>query len=84
MRGQERRYLIMKTRSKSIRIVPIAAVLGASSLLLAQDNSNAAGGKGAQVTALYRLQASFHRASTVRDPVSGEVNLQDRSGHSHE
>lgn len=50
----------------------LAAVLGASGLLLAQDNSNAAGGKGAQVAALYRLQASFHRASTVRDPVTGD------------
>ncbi len=62
----------MKIQSKTIRIVAIAAVLGASSLLLAQDNSNAAGGKGAQVAALYRLQASFHRASTVRDAVNGD------------
>ncbi|HZQ52599.1 MAG TPA: hypothetical protein VFB14_10390 [Bryobacteraceae bacterium] len=48
------------------------AALTGTSFLFAQDNSNATGGKGAQVAALYRLQAAFHRAATVRDPVNGD------------
>ena len=49
------------------------AALAGTSFLFAQDNSNAsASGKGAQVAALYRLQAAFHRAATVRDPVNGD------------
>lgn len=58
--------------------VALALVLGGTGFLLAQDNSRASapgsvtGGKGAQVAALYRLQAAFHRATTVRDPVNGD------------
>lgn len=58
--------------------VVLAVVLGAPGSLLAQNNSDANAAdsmtrnEGAQVAALYQLQAAFHRASTVRDPVNGD------------
>lgn len=58
--------------------VTLTALLGGSGFLFAQDDSDAnspdraMGSKGAQVAALYELQAAFHRASTVRDPVNGD------------
>ncbi len=73
-----------KSRSCATRMRLFAAALaltwtfGGTSLLLAQDDSDAnapdraMGSKGAQVAALYELQAAFHRASTVRDPVNGD------------
>jgi hypothetical protein len=57
--------------------VALAVLLG-TGLLSAQNNSDASapgratGDKGAQVAAVYELQAGFHRASTVRDPVNGD------------
>lgn len=72
----------MKSLSSGMRFfaagIAFATVLAGSSVLLAQDDSDASapdratGGKGAQAAALYELQAAFHRASTVRDPVNGD------------
>jgi hypothetical protein len=50
--------------------VALTVVLGGTGVLLAQEDSDA--GSPAQVARLYQLQAAFHRASTVRDPVSGD------------
>jgi hypothetical protein len=58
--------------------VALSVLLGGTGFLFAQDNSDAGerdrvtGDKGAQVAALYRLQAAFHRASTVRDSLNGD------------
>jgi hypothetical protein len=58
--------------------VALSMVLGGTGSLLAQDNfesrapDRVTGEKGEQVAALYRLQAAFHRASTVHDPVNGD------------
>jgi hypothetical protein len=54
--------------------------LGGPGFLSAQDNSNASplasdsvtGENAAQVAALHRLQAAFHRAASVRDAVNGD------------
>ncbi len=73
-----------ESRSRATRMrffaaaVALTCVFGGTGLLLAQDDSDAnspdrtMGSKGAQVAALYELQAAFHRASTVRDPVNGD------------
>jgi hypothetical protein len=58
----------------------VMSMLGGTNFLVAQDNPNASpwaannvtGEKAAQVAALYRLQAAFHRAASVRDPVNGD------------
>jgi hypothetical protein len=58
--------------------VAFCLLLGGTVCLLAQDNSSAsdpdrmARDQGAQAAAVYQLQAAFHRASTVRDPVNGD------------
>jgi hypothetical protein len=58
--------------------VALYLLLGGTACLLAQDDSSAsdpelmARAHGAQASELYRLQAAFHRASTVRDPVNGD------------
>jgi hypothetical protein len=59
--------------------VALAVVLGGTGALFAQDGSSASprdagAGPGRQVAALYELQAAFHRASTVRDPVNGDAD----------
>lgn len=73
-----------ESRSRATRLrffaaaVALTCVFGGTGVLLAQDDSDAnspdraMGSKGAQVAALYELQAAFHRASTVRDPVNGD------------
>jgi hypothetical protein len=73
-----------ESRGGGVRLRPFAAalavfaLLGGAGSLSAQDNASAsfrdvtAADQGANVAALYRLQASFHRASTVRDPVNGD------------
>jgi hypothetical protein len=61
-------------------VFAVGVVLGGTSFLSAQDNpnanplasDNATGNKAAQVAALYRLQAAFHRAASVRDPANGD------------
>jgi hypothetical protein len=50
----------------------LTAVLGGPGALFAQDSDGGAVPKAPQVAALYELQAAFHRASTVRNPVSGD------------
>lgn len=65
-------------RLRRFPAVALSVLLSGLGSLSAQDNSSASvpesliGNQGAQVAALYRLQASFHRASTVRDPVNGD------------
>ena len=50
--------------------VALTVALGGTGALLAQNDSDS--GPPAQVAALYELQAAFHRASTVREPASGD------------
>jgi hypothetical protein len=52
--------------------VALTVVLGGTGtgVLFARNDSDE--GSPAQVAALYQLQAAFHRASTVRDPVNGD------------
>ena len=58
--------------------VALAVSLGGTDVLLAQNDPRArpgsgeAAGNGAQVAALYELQAAFNRASTVRDAANGD------------
>lgn len=73
-----------ESRSRATRMsffaaaVALTLVFGGTGILLAQDDPDASSpdramrGNGAQVAALYELQAAFHRASTVRDPVNGD------------
>ncbi len=67
------------TRLRPFAAVALSVLLGGAGSLSAQDNSSASvpesmtGNQGAQVAALYRLQAAFHRASTVHDPVNGDL-----------
>jgi hypothetical protein len=81
-------------RSGGIRLRRFAAalalsvLLGGTGSLSARDNSSASvpngtpADQGANVTAIYRLQAAFHRASTVRDPVNGDSDdvISERIG----
>ncbi len=73
------------SRSGGIRLrrftaaLALSVLLGGTGSLSARDNnSNASASNGttadggANVAAIYRLQAAFHRASTVRDPVNGD------------
>lgn len=82
------------SRSGGIRLRRFAAalafsvLLGGTGSLSARDNSSASlpngtsADQGANATALYRLQAAFHRASTVRDPVNGDSDdvISERIG----
>jgi len=45
--------------------IPALFLLGTALLVSAQD-------KNAQTSKLYKLQAAYHRAATVRDPVNGD------------
>lgn len=59
--------------------VALAVALGGSGALFAGDESDASpraagAGPGSQIAALHDLQAAFHRASTVRDPVNGDAD----------
>lgn len=49
--------------------VALTVALGGTGVLSAQGGI---GREGPQVAALYELQAAFHRASTVRDPINGD------------
>jgi hypothetical protein len=83
-----------ESRSGGTRLRRFAAalalfvLLGGTGSLSARDNSSASvpngtpGDQGANVTAVYRLQAAFHRASTVRDPVNGDSDdvISERIG----
>jgi hypothetical protein len=74
------------SRSSGIRLRRFAAalalsvLLGGTGSLSAQNNFSASvpngttADQGANVAAIYRLQAAFHRASTVRDPVNGDLD----------
>lgn len=68
------------TRLTPFAAMALAVLMGGAVSLSAQDNSSASvpqsmtGNQGAQVAALYRLQAAFHRASTVRDPLNGDLD----------
>jgi hypothetical protein len=48
----------------------LTMTFGGTGVLLAQDGAVVPGGP--QVAALFELQAAFHRASTVRDPINGD------------
>src|SRR5438128_2151904 len=61
-------------------VFALTATLGGTSFLSAQDTPNASpwasdsvtGDKAAPMVQLYRLQAAFHRAGSVHDPVNGD------------
>ncbi|MFL6417426.1 MAG: hypothetical protein ACJ74Y_17370 [Bryobacteraceae bacterium] len=82
------------SRGRGIRLrrfaaaLAVSVLLGGTGALSAQDDSSASvrngttADGGANVAALYRLQAAFHRASTVRDPVNGDSDdvINERVG----
>ena len=56
--------ITLKRRLLSVA-VPVSLLLGSSLLVSAQDDNT-------QTSKLYKLQATYHRAATVRDPINGD------------
>src|SRR5258708_10140235 len=65
----------MEIRRKMSRVLSVrrmALGLAAAMLVVASWSAPGYAGSNAQLAQLYQLQAAFHRAATVHDPVNGD------------